>query len=93
MADTLASQQATEVNQPTPPAEVDHDIVGNGPDRGAADTVDVDLGKATGIAVSSPGSAVSSPGSVGAGRNGQPSEDLLVRKIAQLLRTKGAEKD
>ena len=76
MAETLAGQQVTEVDQPTPPAEVAPDAVGEGPDLGATGTVDADLEKpADGADVAAP-----SGGSAPAGRNGQPSEDLLVQE-------------
>ncbi|MGH4026839.1 MAG: protein jag [Pseudonocardiaceae bacterium] len=76
MAETLAGQQVTEVDQPMPPAEVAPDAVGEGSDAGAAGTVDADLEKAADDAdVAAP-----SDGFVPAGRNGQPSEDLLVQE-------------
>jgi spoIIIJ-associated protein len=76
VAETLASEQVTEVNQPTPPAEVSPGVVDGGEDTGVPGTVDADLEKgANGAHASAP-----SDDPVPAGRNGQPSEDLLVQE-------------
>ena len=69
MAETLASEQVTEVSQSTSPTEV----VDQGQDTGPAGTGDTDLENAAGAG----GPAA---GSVPAGHNGRPSEDLLVQE-------------
>lgn len=76
MAETLASEQVTEVSKPMPPAEVSPGVGDEGQDTGAAGPVDADLAKATDGA----DAAGPSEGSVAAGRTGQPGEDLLVQE-------------